>query len=90
MKGGAHGQHDRALCAAFTGCLGRAFDRGSMTGNYDLFRGINIGRRANLALTAMLFDGELDVMIAYRQGPLQHARCRLDDFADDRRLIRAR
>ena len=47
-------------------------------------------RRANLALTGMLFDGDLDVMIAYRQGPLQHARCRLDDFADDRRLIRAR
>ena len=37
-----------------------------------------------------LMHPDLDVMIAYRQGPLQHARCRLDDFADDRRLIRAR
>jgi len=43
-------------------------------------------RRANLALTGLLFDGDLDTTIAYRQGPLQNARCRLDDFADDRRL----
>ena len=43
-------------------------------------------RRANLALTGLLFDGDLDTIIAYRQGPLQNVRCRLDDFADDRRL----
>jgi hypothetical protein len=47
-------------------------------------------RRADLALTGILFDGELDVTIQYRQGPFQQARCRLDDFADERRLIQAR
>jgi hypothetical protein len=44
-------------------------------------------RRANLALTGLLFDGEVDAVIAYRQGPFQQPNCRLDDLADDTRLI---
>jgi hypothetical protein len=43
-------------------------------------------RRADVALTGLLFDGDLDVTIAYLQGPFQNALCRLDDFVADRRL----
>jgi hypothetical protein len=46
-------------------------------------------RRTNLVLTGLLFDGDLDATIAYRQGPFENARCRLDDFVDDRRLTQA-
>jgi hypothetical protein len=46
-------------------------------------------RRADLALTGVLFDRELDVTIQYRQGPFQQTGCRLEDLADDRRLIEA-
>jgi hypothetical protein len=46
-------------------------------------------RRADLALTGVLFNGDLNVTIKYWQGPFQQARCRLDDLAEDRRLIQA-
>ena len=37
-------------------------------------------RRADLLLTGIAFDRELDATIEYRQGPFENAGCRLKDF----------
>src|SRR5262249_53578960 len=44
-------------------------------------------RRANLLLTALVFEGELDADIAYRQGAFLGGDCRLRDLAEDRRFV---
>lgn len=48
---------------------------GSDTARVRLFR-------ADLLLTGIYFENNLDVSIKYRNGPLWNARCRLDDLAD--------
>jgi hypothetical protein len=44
-------------------------------------------RRADLLLTGILFDGDLDVTIQYRQGPFEAVNCRLYDRNDDIGLL---
>jgi hypothetical protein len=38
--------------------------------------------RADLLLTVILFDHELDAEISFHFGPFSNSRCRLDDLAD--------
>ena len=42
--------------------------------------------RADLLLTGILFDSELDAEISFHSGPFSNSRCRLDDLADANRL----
>lgn len=42
--------------------------------------------RANLAETAVLFEGHVDARIELRVGPFLHPLCRFSDSADDKRL----
>jgi len=42
--------------------------------------------RADLLLTGILFEDELDADISFYSGPFSNSRCRLDDFADANRL----
>jgi hypothetical protein len=42
--------------------------------------------RADLLLTGILFENELDTDISFYSGPFSNSRCRLDDFADANRL----
>jgi hypothetical protein len=42
--------------------------------------------RADLLLTGILFENELDADISFFSGPFSNSRCRLDDFADANRL----
>jgi hypothetical protein len=42
--------------------------------------------RADLLLTGILFENELDADISFYSGPFSNSRCRLDDFADANRL----
>jgi len=42
--------------------------------------------RADLLLTGILFENELDADISFHSGPFSDSRCRLDDLADANRL----
>jgi hypothetical protein len=42
--------------------------------------------RADLLLTGVLFDRQLDARISFHNGPFHNSRCRLDDLADSNRV----
>jgi hypothetical protein len=42
--------------------------------------------RADLLLTGVLFERQLDARISFHNGPFHNSRCRLDDFADSIRM----
>jgi hypothetical protein len=42
--------------------------------------------RADLLLTGVVFENELDADISFHSGPFSNSRCRLDDLADANRL----
>jgi len=42
--------------------------------------------RADLLLTAGLFERQLDARISFHNGPFHNSRCRLDDLADSNRV----
>jgi hypothetical protein len=42
--------------------------------------------RADLLLTGVLFERELDARISFHTGPFLNSRCRLDDLADSNRI----
>jgi TM2 domain-containing membrane protein YozV len=42
--------------------------------------------RADLLLTGVLFERQLDAWISFHTGPFRNARCRLDDLADNNRM----
>jgi hypothetical protein len=44
-------------------------------------------RRADLFLTGLVFDRELDATLKYRLGPFQNRQCRMADLYDDKALI---
>ncbi len=44
-------------------------------------------RRADLLLTGVLFEGELDTTIKYRQGPFEGVSCRIRDLQEDRVFV---
>src|SRR5262249_42264570 len=42
--------------------------------------------RADLMLTAVLFERHIDAQISFHTGPFHNSRCRLDDLADNNRM----
>jgi hypothetical protein len=42
--------------------------------------------RADLMLTAVLFEQHIDAQISFHTGPFHNSRCRLDDLADNNRM----
>ena len=42
--------------------------------------------RADLLLTGVLFERQLDARISFHNGPFRNSRCRLDDLADSNRM----
>jgi len=42
--------------------------------------------RADLLLTGVLFERQLDARISFHNGPFHNSRCRLDDLADSNRV----
>jgi hypothetical protein len=42
--------------------------------------------RADLLLTGILFERQVDAHISFHTGPFRDSRCRLDDWADSKRM----
>jgi hypothetical protein len=76
LRANSAGRSTLILPIEFSRCLAIADAAG---GTPRLFR-------ADLLLTGVLFERQLDARISFHSGPFHNSRCRLDDFADSNRM----
>jgi hypothetical protein len=76
LRANSAGRSILILPIEFSRCLKISDDAG---GRPRLFR-------ADLLLTGVLFEGQLDAHISFHTGPFRDSHCRLDDWADSKRM----
>lgn len=78
VRANATGQSLVVIPFQFSNCLKVTYSNNAATPEL---------RRADFILTGILFHGDLDATIQYRQGPFQSVQCRLDDRRDASALL---